>query len=207
MRTGLALLSGIWLTLAPAGADALPLGLDLADTPDLVANALDVTYEALSNTLTVSGDVFEFDDGVGLPNPVKFGRFELSATVDAVGSLLGGTLTIEGKVINLGFKSGVLLTGTLSAFGFQPAGGDPFEFLLDVTGGDAAALYGPAAGMFMQATGFGGSFAGDFDNNGGVPGSGSGTADVRVPVPEPSAGLLLLLATGLALARRVGSKH
>lgn len=96
----------------------------------------------------------------------------------------GGTLSIGGTVASLGFNSGTLLTGDLTALGFPDAGGDPLEFLFNITGGDAASLYGATGGVIMSATGFGGSFAADFDNNMGMVGRGMGTADAgAVPVP------------------------
>jgi hypothetical protein len=101
------------------------------------------------------------------------------------------------------FNSGTLLTGTLTAFGFPDPGGDPLEFLFNVTGGDAAGLYASApGGIILSGTGFGGSFNVDFDNLiGGIQGTGSGAADVA-PVPLPAAvwlfgaGLLGLVGLG-----------
>ena len=61
-----------------------------------------------------------------------------------------------------------------------PAGGDPLEFVFDVTGGDAAGLFGPGGGVILSDANFGGSFAVDWDNLiGGDPGTGAGVADTR----------------------------
>ncbi len=198
MRTGLALLSWIWLTLAPATADALPLGLDLEEDPNILGSFVTVSYLSSSDIFTASGFVFVMTDGLGDANDVvPTGFFSLTANIDNTGGLLGGTVTIFGQVPTLGFASGTLLRGLLTAFGFPTAGGDPLEFLFDVTGGDAAGLYGSAGGMFLDPSGFTGSFESDFSNA-----AGTATADVRVPVPEPSALLLVVLGAGLARARR-----
>ena len=60
---------------------------------------------------------------------VAGGTFDLSATIDEFGVATGGTLVIDGTVASLGFLSGTLLTGTLTAFGFLGAGGDPFPLV------------------------------------------------------------------------------
>ena len=185
-------------------ASALPLELNLADTPDIVSAFIDVNYDAGSGALTADGFALQLDGGGGL-FPVAGGLFDLNATVDSAGNLIGGTVSILGTIAGLGFNSGTLLTGSLSALGFPDAGGNPLEFLFDVTGGDAAALFGSVGGIILGASGFDGDWATDFDNLiAGIPGTGQGSADTAgLPVSEP--GILLLQALGLTmllLARR-----
>ena len=197
-----------FIVLVPSLAQAAPLNLTLNDVPDIVSQFIDVTYNATLDELTASGFALELDDDGSVPaEAIAGGTFDLSATIDATGSLSGGSLSIGGTVASLGFNSGTLLTGTLTAFGFPDAGGDPFEFLFDVTGGDAAALYGGGsvpAGVILSGTGFGGNFTSDFDNLSSGTGTGIAVANVGT-VPVPAAlwlfGSGLLGLTGLARRR------
>lgn len=175
-------------------AQAAFLNLFLEDFPDILSSFIDVSYNEVTRQFVSRGDALEFDDDGSLPpEDIADGTFDLTASIDNTGNLsgLGGTLTIGGTVPTLGFKSGTLLTGALTAFGFPSAGGDPLEFLFDVTGGDAAGLYGAEGGVILTQTGFGGIFAVEFS------GTGLGQSDTGVQsIPEPSA--VLLLAGGLA---------
>ena len=191
------LLSGLFVL--SASAQAAPLNLTLNNTPDIVSSFIDVTYDAGTDSLIASGFAFELDDDGSVPaEAIVDGIFDLSATIDSTGALTGGTLTIGGTVASLGFNSGTLLTGNLTAFGFPNAGGDPLEFLFDVTGGDAASLYGGGSipgGIILSDAGFTGDFGSDFDNlSGGVPGTGIGVSDVA-PIPLPAA--VWLFGSGL----------
>ena len=101
-----------------------PLNLTPAP-PDIVSAFIDVSYDAATDTLIASGFASEIDDdGVGLPIGIIGGTFDIVATVDAVGDAFGGSLSIGGTVAGLGFNSGTLLTGVLSAFG---GAGDTLE--------------------------------------------------------------------------------
>jgi len=181
-------------------AQAASLNLTLNDFPDISSFSLDVTYdyneEKGNGLLIADGLAFQLDDDGSEPaEDISGGSFFLTATIDDSGNLSsGGTLTIGGTV--LGFTSDTLLTGDLTAFGFGGADDDPFEFLFNVTGGDAAGLYGTGpAGVILSKTGFSGNFTADFDNlgSGGI-GSGSGVSNTA-PVPIPST--LLLFGSGL----------
>ena len=178
---------------AGSQAEAAPLNLTLLDTPDIVSGFIDVTYNATTDTFSASGFALELDDDGSIPSEtIAGGTFDLSASIDASGLLASGTLDIGGTVASLGFNSGTLLTGDLTAFGFPNAGGDPLEFLFSVTGGDAAGLYGGAGStggvILAGGTGFTGDFTADFT------GGGMAVADVA-PVPVPAA--LWLFGTGL----------
>lgn len=179
------------LLLSSSVGQAAPLNLNLLDTPDIVSSFIDVTYDAATDSFAANGTAFELDDDGSVPaEAIAGGTFDIAATIDASGNLTGGTLSIGGTVASLGFNSGTLFTGTLTAFGFPTAGGDPLEFLFAVTGGDAAGLYGGGSvpgGVILGESGFTGDFTSDFDNLiGGVPGTGAGVANVA-PVPLPAA--------------------
>lgn len=179
---------------SPAGAT--PLNLSLPNFPDILLGGLTTSYDAGGDQLTVSGTALEFNDD-GTPESIVGGTFNLVASIDGVGTLLGGVFSIGGSFPALGFASGTLLTADLTAFGFRDAGGDPLEFLFDVTGGDAAPLY-PSGGLILSLTGFGGSFEEDFGRVGSI-------ADVRA-VPEPSAATFLALGL-LGMAARARRSH
>lgn len=203
------------LLLLGSIAQAAPLNLTLLDTPDIVSGFIDVTYDAAGDSFVATGFAQELDDDGSVPaEAISDGSFDLTASIDATGALSDGTLTLGGTVASLGFNSGTLLTGDLTAFGFPGAGGDPLEFLFTVTAGDAAGLYGSApAGLILSATGFGGNFGSDFDNlDEGIidgvltpiPGTGTAVANVA-PVPLPAA--LWLFAAGLVGLVGVGRRR
>ena len=182
---------------AGSQAQAAPLNLTLLDFPDIVSSFIDVNYNAGTDAFTASGFALELDDDGSVPaEAITNGTFNLNASIDASGSLSSGSLSIGGTVASLGFTSGTLLTGNLTAFGFPDSGGDPLEFLFSVTGGDATGLYGSIGGIILSGgTGFTGDFNTDFTGN------GSAVADVA-PVPLPAAvwlfgaGLLGLVGLG-----------
>jgi len=186
-------------------ATASPLSLTLLQAPDIISGFLDISYDAATDTLSVSGFALEIDDdGVGPAETINGGSFDLSASIDASGALSGGSVSIGGTIPSLGYSGGTLLTGTLTAFGFPDLGGDPLELLFDVTGGELAALYGAGSvGIILGDTGFGGSFANSFDNLiAGMAGTGTGVSNTA-PLPEPTTGALLTQGlVGLAWSGR-----
>lgn len=117
------------------------------------------------------------------------GSFDINATIDDAGIAAGGDLTIGGTIAGLGFNSGTLLTGTLSAF--TPSAGDPLEFQFDVTGGDAAGLMGTAVEVTLNQSGYTGSFANSFTN--GAFQALSSTVSTQIPDTEG-----ILTASGFA---------
>ncbi|MBL7215075.1 MAG: PEP-CTERM sorting domain-containing protein [Phycisphaerae bacterium] len=183
------------------------IGLTLENSPDIFSSGIDVVYSA--GTLTATGWATELDaDGDDVDNlaitDTTSSSFALSASIDGSGTLSDGSVTISGKISGLGFNSGTLLTGNITGFGFDETGGEVLEFVFNVTGGDAADLYGDGSiGIIMGFTGFsGGSWGGDFDNCYGFPGEGYGNAvsDTAPVVPEPAT--LVLLAGGALLLKR-----
>jgi hypothetical protein len=183
-------------------AHASPLNLTLVDTPDILILLTTVQYDAGTDLLTASGTAVNIDDD-GTTEAIAGGSFSLNATIDSSGAMSSGSLTVSGTIASLGYNSGTLLTGDLTAFGFIDSGGDPLEFLFDVTGGDASGLYPSVAGAILGNTGFGGiaDFTNGFQNN------GDGSVNIA-PLPLPAAMWLfisgLLAIGGLARSRKQG---
>lgn len=177
------------------------LNLTFLPEPDFMASFIDVTYDAASDAFLASGFTSQLN---GTDLDATDGLFSISATIDGSGVLgTGGTLSIGGAIGGAGPS---LLTGDLTDFGFRPIpGGDPFEFLFDVTGGDLAGLFGgigAQGGIILSAFGgFDGSFASSFDNLmdfgfGSMAGTGLGVADVAL-IPEPASIMLGMIGMGM----------
>jgi len=178
-----------------------PLNLELLDSPDFISGFLDVSYDSINDLFEVDGFALEFDeDGIGVPFGIDNGTFELDAMIDSLGMLSGGSVQIGGTIPGLGLNSGTLLTGNIVDFGFEADAGAPLEFLVSLTGGDAASYYqSDPVGLILTQSGFTGTFESDFDNlMGGSSGTGSGLADVAPVVPLPESGLLALVGAALA---------
>jgi hypothetical protein len=200
--------------LASVPAHAALLGLDtlLQENPDLVSGnlATSLTVSFSNGVMTVTGDTSDYTppDGSGpfsvLDSTGGFspGSFSLSAVIGTNGVLQSGSLTISGAIDDLSIPATVLLSGNITAFGFQGSSSpnpDEFEFLFSVTGGSLAADYGPVGGTLLHPgdTSFNGSFLTDFSSVNGV-------ADTRA-IPEPSSVLLVVMSLlGLCgIVRRV----
>ncbi len=191
--------------LLGSAAQAAPLNLVLADSPDIFSSGINVDYTVSSGVLTATGTASTFeDDGVGPAIGVDTGSFDLFASIDNSGVLSAGTLSIGGTIATLGYVSGTLLTGTLTNLGYPTSGsGGPLEFLFNVTGGDLASAYGASGGIILSQSGFNGGFAVDFNNA-----AFSGLADTGTVVPVPAAvwlfGSGLLGLIGFARRRSAG---
>jgi hypothetical protein len=179
------------------------LNLVLNPEPDIMSFAVTIAYDATGDSFTANGIAVNFTNG-GVSTLLMGGVFDLNATIDQTGVASSGSLTISDD-------SSTLLTGVLSAFGFDDMAAsepDPFEFLFDTTGGVLSAVFGPQIAVILVSTAalptnsVGGTvFENDFEV------AAAGIADAGTPVPEP--GSMLTLALGLsmlALSRRKRSR-
>jgi len=185
------------------------MDLVLADTPDIFAGFIQVRYDdPVPETLEATGYALQLKDNAGTvhniqqdaSNPFVPGSFTLTAGINHSGKLMpGGTLAIGGYIPALGYNSGSILTGSLTALG-SGAAQDALEFLFKVTGGDAADLYGGVnaiRGLILHTTAFPGDFSGPFLNN-------NATSDLGNVVPEPATMVIwpLLGIAGITLEWR-----
>ena len=171
------------LAFGTAGSAQAALLNLMPDTPDITSAFINVDYNGGTDLLTASGTALSLDDDGVLPAlNIVGGSFDLNATIDAAGILSGGTISIGGTIAGIGAISGILLTGELTDVGFSDTGGDPLEFLFDVTGGDLSSLYGGTGGIILTSSGFQNWV--DFQNF-----AFSGVSDTFAvsPIPVPAA--------------------
>jgi hypothetical protein len=185
--------------LSPLRLQATPLNLT-PSLPDFITSSLNVNYVPGSNRFAASGPLTGYQGGsVSL---IGSGSYNLNAFINSSGVLTFGFLTLSGDI---GSGPETLLTGNLktgasgTAFGFQDLGGNIFEFLFTVTGGDPTivsdfgGLNSPNHGVRVNGgnVAFNGTWTGFFANSGA-----SGFADTFAVVPEPKAAFLLLACAG-----------
>lgn len=177
-------------------------------SPDFMAGFMTVSYTPDyyapgSGLFQASGLTTDYANGSVLL--LGSGAYTLSATITSAGVLTGGGLTIQGDI---GAGVATLLTGSLNtgtsgtAFGFDNAGGNIFEFLFTVTGvapnivADFGGIGTPNCGVILNAN-FAGAGGGDVPFNGTWTsafhnnGSGNAVSDNFAVVPEPTSGCLL----------------
>jgi hypothetical protein len=191
--------------LFAVSAQAFP-ALDLnpnGGTPDIMSGLITVSYAGndQSGALNAEGMAFEINPPGAPEGTIISGTFDIDAQLDHVNGVATGSVTITGETGYGPFNSGTLLTGNLIEFGAGSS--NPLEFLFEVTGGDAASLYGgdgSTFGVVLSESGYSGSFATGFSN------MGMGLADTfGLPVPAPGTMALVLLGCGLLLARQRSS--
>jgi hypothetical protein len=180
-------------------------------SPDFIASSLSVNYGSGTSTVFSAVGTTTGYQGGSVPL-ISSGSYNLFAGINHSGLLTFGFLTINGD-IGAGLEtllSGTLMTGPSgTAFGFQDApGGNIFEFLFTVTGGDPivvsdfGGLGSSNHGVIVNA----------FFENGGIPFNGSwtsfhndghsGVSDAFAQVPEPSAMVLLFICASAWLTIR-----
>jgi hypothetical protein len=180
--------------------------------PDLTGSQMYVAYNASTYAFVASGYTSDYNDlsgDVGAYSPSDTSYY-LSATINNLGNLTGGALTISGDI---GAGDTTLLTANLvtgaagTAFGYGDGSDNIFQFLFNVTGGSLESAFGghgAGGGIVLSAefggnpgdTPFTGSWFSSFNNNGSD--SPNGAID-SFAVPEPSS-ILLVLVGGVLLA-------
>ncbi len=153
---------------AGAGPTGL-LGVQLVNpTINFVGNGpTDVTYDGVNYNIDSTALRVTFYDG-GAAESVTSGDVILTAAINALGLLSGGTFSISGTVtdsVTSTLYSGVLLSGTINDYGMLNLGStDLSDFILTATAGSLQMLFdtvGSTVGavMALEASTFFGSFA------------------------------------------------
>lgn len=219
-------LTGTLSAFAAGAGDPLEFQFDVTggDAAGLMGTAVEVTltqsgyagsfasnftsgaFQALSNTvspqvdtegvLTASGFAIELTPPGSPSGSIAGGSFDITAAINDTLMAATGSLTIGGTIAGLGFNSGTLLTGSLSALG--AGSGDPLEFLLNVTGGDAAGLMGAKVGVNLSPSGYTGSFANNFTGGAFQSLSDTFSFQEQNQNPLPAPGTLVILVVGIA---------
>lgn len=153
----------ILLAVAARPAQAAPLNLTLQTASSMMADYIDVSYDAASQTLTARGLVEYLVQESELPAQLANGTFTITAVISNTGAISSGTLTIAGELPALGVAQGTLLTGQLKDFGFGEAGG-PLEFQFTTDGGALASNYAATTGVILSQSRFPGNFTESFSN-------------------------------------------
>lgn len=201
---------GLAVLAMGSAASAAPLGL--AKTyPDIYSNYVGIYYSANTDQLNAVGGLERLYTASNTYTTPTDGYFNLSANIDSSGNASSGSIQFFARQAGPASSYVTLLSGTLAPgkFGFSSTGGNTFEFIFNVTGGTAAAQFGPKIGMLLIANfestsngaDFSGSFTTDFGNSVASNQYSIGTADTFA-VPEPAAIAILSLAGLGFLARK-----
>lgn len=204
---GTALLASVFT----AAVHAFPALNLVPGTPDIESAFINVAYNGnnTTGTLTASGFANVLTPPGSPAGNISGGLFDITSTINFNAQTASGSLSIGGTIASQGFNSGTLLTGTFAHTAATPAfgadAGDPLEFLFEVTGGDAAGLYGgvgASAGVILSQSGYTGSFAGNFSSApfGGLADT-FGQRVAGVPLPG-TLWLMLLGGSWLLFSRR-----
>ena len=150
----------------PARGASLDLG---AHPPDISAAFITTEYNATTGEFIANGWPTSFNlNGTSTPNfpMIAGGLYSIDVKLTPTGQPVAGSLDITGEIPNFA-TSGTLLTGQISQFGYQSGGGNIFEFVFNVTGGDLAPYYDGETNVILDATGsgFNGSFAEQLSSN------------------------------------------
>ena len=200
-RIGMIAASTLLLMGGSAQAALIP-AFGLEDFPNFDAIELVVAYDVETDTLFAVGiDNVTLQLGSeAVIMPIGGTGFRLSiGAPQQEGVNATGSLRITGEFPELGYTSGLLLTGDVIDFGWiEPDDEDsPYELqvVFAITGGDAAELFGPTAGIGLTQTAFPGGWDQDWVNSG----LGRSVTAEYAPIPLPSA-LVLLGGCMLGLA-------
>jgi hypothetical protein len=228
----LAVAGALLLFAGPGRADPL-LQISLADSPTIQSFDGTLTYNATtgefradtipliinSNNLPPGGGFFD----LSMPGSATFDFFVNKSghlLSNGIGYSLTGSVDLDGDGTN--DVSGTLLTGTVVAFGSDPAGPPTrtFDGLFRITGGQLTSSMIPVSGGGTVDVGFRvGQLGGFFLFAEHVPPQGGTLANYNanfasdtvkdlegVAVPAPPAVVLALLGAGLLVAARRGRR-
>jgi hypothetical protein len=183
---------------AQAGTLSSTLDLNPMD-PDIFSQFISTSYvgDATSGDFTAEGFAAQLINNAPA-EAIDGGTFLITADIEKTNNIANGVLDIGGTIASLGFNSGTLLTATLAQIGGPM---QTLNFLFNVTGGDAAGLYGGVGatmGVIMNFSGYNGLSSFDAAFSSDPFGANSDT----VAVPVPSTVALFLIGFGALALRR-----
>jgi hypothetical protein len=183
LKASVLLFTSLFIFNAQAGVvnSTLALTTTNPDISSIVRNA-EYAGNSTSGTFTSLGQASQLTTAALTNETIDAGTFELNANIQQSAGTADGLLSIGGTITTLGFSSGTLITATLLQVGGPNAA---LNFLFNVTGGDAAAIYGGVGatiGLIMNSTGYNGSFNAAFASD--PSGASSDTFVVEVATPN-----------------------
>lgn len=197
LKASVLLFTSLFIVSAQAGVVNSTLALTTTN-PD-ISSILNAQYtgDSTAGTFTSFGQASQLTTAALTNETIDAGTFELNANIQENAGTADGLLSIGGTIAAQGFNSSTLITATLLQVGGPNTA---LNFLFNVTGGDAAALYGGVGatiGVIMNGTGYNGNFNAAFESLGNF-GASSDTFVVEVPTPNSlSIFLIGFIALGL----------
>jgi hypothetical protein len=199
LKASVLLFTSLFIFNAQAGVVNSTLALTTTN-PDISAGFITSNYTGDSTSGVFTADGYASVLTTVIPSVVPIdegtGTFDLTANIQESLGTADGVLSIGGTIASLGFYSSTLITGTLLQVG------GPYmalNFLFNVTGGDAATLYGgigSTIGVIMNFTGYNGSFNAAFASD--IENASADTFAVEVATPNSlSIFLIGFIALGL----------
>ncbi len=163
LKASVLLLTSLFIVNAQAGVVNSTLALTTTN-PDISSGFItsDYTGDSTGGLFTANGFATQLTTAIPTNEAIANGTFNLTANIQESAGTANGLLSIGGTIAALGFNSATLITGNLLQVGGPSIA---LNFLFNVTGGDAASLYGgigSTIGVIMNFTGYNGDFNADF---------------------------------------------
>jgi hypothetical protein len=201
LKASVLLFTSLFIFNAQAGVVNSTLALTTTN-PDISSGFITSNYAGDSTSGVFSADGFALQLTTAIPTneAITGGSFDLTANIQESLGTADGVLSIGGTIGNLGFNSNTLITGTLLQVGGINMA---LNFLFNVTGGDAAALYGgigSTIGVIMNFTGYNGGFNAAFASD--IENASSDTFAVEVSTPN-SLSIFLIGFIALGLRKKI----
>ena len=195
-KTFSACILGLSLFSISAQSQADILDLSGQTYPDIVSYDTNITYNSNDGVLTIHGLLAYSSLAVSAgstPYDVAYvdDDYQLMAQINNDGVFQSGNFSIGGTVSDLGYNSGLLLTGGLSAFGFSDDG--TLQFTFDTSGGDASGIFGSTGGIIIGFSGYNSTTGFTADWNNANSDTKIDTFATVSAVPEPSTYALFAL--------------
>jgi len=169
LKASVLLFTSLFIFNVQAGVVNSTLALTTTN-PDIssIVYTAEYTGNSTDGTFTSFGQASQLTTAALTNETIDAGMFELNANIQQSAGTADGVLSIGGTIASLGFNSNTLITATLLQIGGPNTA---LNFLFNVTGGDAAALYGGVGATigvimnFMNRTGYNGSFNAAFESD------------------------------------------